>query len=165
MTKPPIRLQELRAQIGRRAKSAPEHRFWGMYVHVMKLETLETAYRQARQNNGAPGVDGQTFERIEEEGVGGFLAKLAEELREGTYRPLPYRRKEIAKEGGKVRLLSIPAVRDRVVQGALRLLLEPIFEADFSDSSYGARPGRSAHEAMDRVRAGLMTGRHRVAVS
>ena len=88
--------------------------------------------------------------------------ELAAELRAGTYRPRPYRRREIPKEGGKVRVISIPAIRDRVVQGALRLILEPIFEADFSDSSFGARPGRSAHEAIEKVRTGLRRRRHRV---
>jgi RNA-directed DNA polymerase len=162
MTKPTISLQELRAKIGHRAKSAPAHRFWGLYVHLVKLDTLEAAYLEAKRNRGAPGADGETFEAIEERGRDGFLSELAAELRTGTYRPGPYRRREIPKEGGKVRVISIPAIRDRVVQGALRLLLEPIFEADFSDSSYGARPGRSAHQAIERVRLGLRQRRHRV---
>ena len=94
--------------------------------------------------------------------MGEFLGELSAELRAGTYRPRPYRRREIPKEGGKVRVISIPAIRDRVVQGALRLIVEPIFEADFSDSSFGARPGRSAHEAIEKVRTGLRRRRHRV---
>jgi RNA-directed DNA polymerase len=162
MTKPTINLQELRVKIGQRAKSAPLHRFWGMHVHVVKLETLEAAYLEAKRNRGAPGSDGETFEQIEERGRREFLAELVTELRSGTYRPRPYRKKEIPKEGGKVRVISIPAIRDRVVQGAIRLILEPIFEADFSDSSFGARPGRSAHEALDRVREGLLRRQHRV---
>ena len=162
MTKPTISLQELRARIGHRAKSAPAHRFWGLHVHLTKLEMLEAAYLDAKRNSGAPGSDQETFEQIEERGRGEFLAELAAELREGTYRPRPYRRREIPKEGGKVRVISIPTIRDRVVQGALRLVLEPIFEADFSDSSYGARPGRSAHEAIEKVRKGLRQRRHRV---
>lgn len=155
MTKPTISLQELRAKIGHRAKSAPAHRFWGMHVHLVKLDTLEAAYLEAKRNGGAPGTDGETFESIEARGRGEFLAELAAELRTDTYHPRPYRRREIPKEGGKVRVISIPTVRDRVVQGALRLILEPIFEADFSDSSFGARPRRSAHQAIERVRAGL----------
>jgi RNA-directed DNA polymerase len=155
MTKPTISLQELRAKIGHRAKSAPAHRFWGMHVHLMKLDTLEAAYLEAKRNGGAPGTDGETFESIEARGRGEFLAELVAELHADTYRPRPYRRREIPKEGGKVRVISIPTVRDRVVQGALRLILEPIFEADFSDSSFGARPRRSAHQAIERVRAGL----------
>ena len=162
MTKPTISLQELRATIGHRAKSVPAHRFWGLHVHVVKLDTLEASYLEAKRNNGAPGSDGETFERIEERGRGEFLLDLAAELRAGTYRPKPYRRREIPKEGGKVRVISIPAIRDRVVQGALRLIMEPIFEADFSDSSFGARPGRSAHEAIEKVRTGLRRRRHRV---
>jgi RNA-directed DNA polymerase len=155
MTKPTISLQELRAKIGHRAKSAPAHRFWGMHVHLVKLDTLEAAYLEAKRNGGAPGTDGETFESIEARGRSKFLAELAAELHADTYRPRPYRRREIPKEGGKVRVISIPTVRDRVVQGALRLILEPIFEADFSDSSFGARPRRSAHQAIERVRAGL----------
>lgn len=162
MTKPTTNLQELRGKIGQRAKSAPLHRFWGMYVHVVKPETLEVAYLEAKRNGGAPGSDGETFEQIEERGRSEFLAELATELRSGTYRPRPHRKKEIPKEGGKVRVLSIPAIRDRVAQGALRLILEPIFEADFSDSSFGARPGRSAHGALDRVREGPLRRQHRV---
>jgi len=143
MTKPTISLQALRAAIGHRAKSVPAHRFWGMHVHLTKIDTLEAAYLEAKRNGGAPGSDGETFEQIEERGRQEFLRELAAEVREGTYRPQPYRRKEIPKEGGKVRVISIPTIRDRVVQGALRLILEPIFEVDFSESSYGARPGRS----------------------
>ena len=162
MTKPTISLQELRAKIGHRAKSAPAHRFWGLHVHLVKLDTLEAAYLEAKRNGGAPGSDGETFESIEERGCGELLTELAAELRTGTYRPRPYRRREIPKEGGKVRVISIPAIRDRVVQGALRLVLEPIFEADFSDSSFGARPRRSAHQAIEKVRTGLRQRRHRV---
>src|ERR1019366_5961663 len=162
MTKPTISLQELRAKIGQRAKSAPAHRFWGLHVHIMKLDTLEAAYLEAKRNGGAPGSDDETFEAIEAQGRGEFLAKLAEELRTDAYHPRPYRRREIPKEGGKVRVISIPAIRDRVVQGALRLILEPIFEADFSGSSFGARPGRSAHQAIEKVRTGLRQRRHRV---
>ncbi len=119
MTKPTITLQELRATIGHRAKSTPTHRFWGLHVHVVKLETLDAAYQEAKRNNGAPGSDGETFERIEARGRGEFLRDLAADLRAGTYRPRPYRRREIPKEGGKVSVISIPAIRDRVVQGAL----------------------------------------------
>ena len=162
MIKPTIDLQELRERIGHRAKSAPTHRFWGMFVHIVKRTTLEAAYLEAKRNRGAPGSDGETFKQIEAAGRGEFLSELAAELRHGTYRPRPYRRREIPKEGGRTRTISIPAIRDRVVQGAIRLILEPIFEADFSDSSYGARPGRSAHQAIGLVRQGLHQRRHRV---
>jgi len=136
------------------------HRFWGVHVHLTKIDTLEAAYLEAKRNGGAPGADGMTFESIEEAGRGEFLAELAKELREGSYRPRPYRRREIPKEGGKVRVISIPAIRDRVVQGALKLILEPIFEADFSLHSYGARPDRSAHQAVDEVRKGMNHLKH-----
>jgi RNA-directed DNA polymerase len=133
-----------------------------LYVHLVKPETIETAYLEAKRNGGAPGSDGETFKAIEERGRAGFLTELAAELRSGTYRPRPYRRREIPKEGGKVRVISIPAIRDRVVQGALRLILEPIFEADFSRHSFGARPGRSAHDAIGEVRSGLIYQKHLV---
>ena len=162
MTKPTMTTQELQRRIGHRAKSAPEHRFWGLHVHLVKPSTLETAYLEAKRNGGAPGSDGETFKAIEARGRGEFLVDLASELRAGTYTPRSYRRREIPKEGGKVRVISIPTIRDRVVQGALRLLLEPIFEADFSRHSYGARPGRSAHDAIGEVRSGLIWKKHLV---
>ena len=115
MIKPTLSLQELRAKIGHWAKSTPTHRFWGMYVHLLKRETLEAAYLEARRKGGAPGEDDETFERIEEAGREEFLARIAEELRTGTYRPWPYHRREIPKEEGKVRVISIPSIRDRTV--------------------------------------------------
>ena len=152
MIKAPICLQDLRKRIYIKAKANPEWRFWGLYVHVCKLETLQEAYQMAKANNGAPGTDGVTFQVIEESGAEGFLRQIRDELVNNTYRPLPVRKKEIPKDGGKkVRVLSIPAIRDRVVQGALKLILEPIFEADFQPGSYGYRPKRTAHEAVLRV--------------
>jgi RNA-directed DNA polymerase len=115
------------------------------------METLRQAYALAKENDGAPGVDGVTFEAIEEHGVEAFLEQIRDELVQRTYKPLPARRQEIPKEVGKVRVLSIPAIRDRVVQGALKLILEPIFEADFQPGSFGYRPKKSAQEAVDRV--------------
>ena len=131
MTKTPISLQDLRRSLYVKAKAEPAWRFWGLYVHVCKRETIREAYEMARSNNGAPGIDGVTFEAIEESGAESFLNQLREELVTNTYRPMRARKKEIPKDGGKVRVLSIPAIRDRVVQGALKLILEPIFEADF----------------------------------
>ena len=151
MTKAPISLQDLRRSLYVKAKAEPSWRFWGLYVHVCKVETLWEAYRMARSNNGAPGIDGVTFEAIEESGPEGFLKRIRDELVSHTYRPMRVRKKEIPKDGGKVRVLSIPAIRDRVVQGALKLILEPIFEADFQPGSYGYRPKRTAHEAVARV--------------
>src|SRR5439155_1705868 len=136
---------------------------WGLYVHVGKLETLRAAYEIAKKNNGAPGIDGVTFEAIEEAGVERFLVELRDALVTRTYRPLRNRRVEIPKDGGKkVRVLGIPAIRDRVVQGALKLILEPIFEADFHEGSYGYRPKRSAHGAIARVAKAIVQGKTRV---
>jgi len=151
MIKPSIGLQELRRKIYLKAKSEKTWRFWGLYVHVCKMETLRQAYKMTKKNNGAPGIDGVTFEAIEEAGLDDFLSKIRDELVSGTYQPMGNRIKEIPKGGGKVRVLGIPAIRDRVVQGALRLIIEPIFEADFQDGSYGYRPRRRAHEAVSRV--------------
>src|SRR3954453_20652998 len=151
MRKAPISLQDLRRSLYVKAKAETSWRFWGLYVHVCKMETLNEAYRMARSNDGAPGIDGVTFEAIEESGAEGFLRQIREELVSNTYRPMLARKKEIPKDGGKVRVLSIPAIRDRVVQGALKLILEPIFEADFQAGSYGYRPKRTAHEAIARV--------------
>src|SRR5437660_910024 len=123
-------LQDLRRRLYDKAKSETSWRFWGLYVHVCKMETLHKAYALAEDNDGAPGVDGVTFAAIEAQGVDAFLGQIRGELIERTYKPLPARRQEIPKDGGKVRVLSIPAIRDRVVQGALKLILEPIFEAD-----------------------------------
>jgi RNA-directed DNA polymerase len=157
-----IQLQELRERIGEKAKAEPQHRFWGLYTHVSKPEVLREAYRLARKNNGAPGIDGVTFREIEAGGLERWLDDIGRELRERTYRPLPCRQVTIPKDGKKVRLLKIPAIRDRVVQGALRLIIEPIFEADFQPGSYGYRPGRSAHEALERVYQGLSKTLHHV---
>jgi RNA-directed DNA polymerase len=162
MTTAPISLQDLQRRIYAKAKAEPSWRFWGLYVHVGKLETLRTAYAAAKANNGAPGIDGVTFDTIEASGVEGFLQQLRDELVSRTYRPLRCRRKAIPKEGNKVRLLSIPAIRDRVVQGALKCLLEPIFEADFQPGSYGYRPKRSAHQAVDRVAEAIVQNKTRV---
>jgi RNA-directed DNA polymerase len=151
MTKAPISLQDLRKSLYVKAKAEPTWRFWGLYVHVCKMETLHEAYRMAKKNDGAPGIDGVTFAAIEEGGVESYLKQIRDELVTHTYRPMRARKKEIPKDGAKVRVLSIPAIRDRVVQGALKLILEPIFEADFQPGSYGYRPNRTAHQAVNRV--------------
>jgi RNA-directed DNA polymerase len=152
MTKTPISLQDLRRSLYVKAKSESTWRFWGLYVHVCKMEILQEAYQMAKKNNGAPGIDGVTFGAIEGNGVERFLKQIQNELVHQTYRPMAVRKKEIPKDGGnKVRVLSIPCIRDRVVQGALKLILEPIFEADFQPGSYGYRPKRTAHEAVNRV--------------
>jgi RNA-directed DNA polymerase len=162
MIKAPINLQDLRRSLYVKAKAEPAWRFWGLYIHVCKMETLHEAYRMAKSNNGAPGMDGVTFEAIEESGEEGFLKQIRDELVTHTYRPMQARRKEIPKDGGKVRVLSIPAIRDRVVQGAMKLILEPIFEADFKSGSYGYRPKRTAHQAVNRVAQAIVEEKTRV---
>jgi len=162
MIKASICLQDLRRRIYVKAKAEPSWRFWGLYVHVCKMETLLTAYAMAKANDGAPGIDGVTFEDIEAQGVAIVLGQIQDELVGGTYVPLPARKQEIPKDGGKVRTLSIPAIRDRVVQGALKLILEPIFEADFQDGSFGYRPKRAAREALDRVATAIAQCKTRV---
>jgi RNA-directed DNA polymerase len=113
MTKAPICLQDLRRSLYVKAKAEPTWRFWGLYVHVCKTETLHEAYQTAKKNDGAPGIDGVTFDAIEEGGVESFLQQIKDELVSNTYRPMRVRKKEIPKDGGKVRILSIPAIRDR----------------------------------------------------
>jgi group II intron reverse transcriptase/maturase len=156
MTKAPGSLQDLRRRIYRKAKSEKTHRFWGLFVHVTKIETLMEAYRQAKRNGGAPGIDGVSFADIEDAGLASFMASLSEDLRTGRYQPQPNRRVEIPKDNGKVRVLQIPCIRDRVVQGALKLILEAIFEADFCPNSYGFRPKRSPHRALAEVRRSVL---------
>ena len=162
MIKAPVSLQDLRRRIYVKAKADKAWRFWGLYVHVCKMETLYEAYELAKKNKGAPGIDGVTFKAIEDRGVDAFLEQIRGELVSRTYRPMRNRHKEIPKDGGKVRLLSIPAIRDRVVQGALKLILEPIFEADFQPGSFGYRPKRTAHEAVKRVAVAISKWKTRV---
>src|SRR3982750_4449742 len=163
MTKAPDILQDLRRNLYVKAEGERTRGFGGLYVHVGKTETIYEAYERARSNNGAPGIDGVTFEAIEESGVESFLEQIRDELVSNTYRPMRARKKEIPKDGGKkVRVLSIPAIRDRGVQGALKLILEPIFEADFQSGSYGYRPKRTAHEAVNRVAKAIVESKTRI---
>lgn len=162
MIKASIGLQDLRRRIYLKAKSEKTWRFWGLYAHVCEMETLQEAYRLAKANNGAPGIDGVAFEAIEQTGLEAFLEQICSELVSGTYRPMRNRRKEIPKDNGKVRVLGIPSIRDRVVQGALKLILEPIFEADFQEGSYAYRPKRTAHEAINRVAEAVVHNKTRV---
>jgi RNA-directed DNA polymerase len=162
MIKASISLQDLRRKMYLKAKADKAWRFWGLYVHVCKMETLQEAYRLAKKNNGTPGIDGVTFEAIEEKGVQAFLEQIAEELVSGTYQPMRNRRKEIPKGNGKVRVLGIPSIRDRVVQGALKLILEPIFEADFQEGSYEYRPKRTPHAAVNCVAEAVVQNKTQV---
>ena len=152
MIKTPSSLQELRRRIYVKGKSEPQWRFWGLYTHICKMETLYEAYKMAKRNNGASGIDGVTFKAVEaNDGLDSFLQAIREELLTETYYPIKGRHVDIPKGDGKTRKLTIPSIKDRVVQGALKLILEPIFEADFKDGSYGYRPKRQAQQALHRV--------------
>lgn len=150
--------RELQRALYRAAKASSSRRFHALYDKVYREDILRRAWGEVKANAGAAGIDGQTIEGIEEEGVEGFLAKLAEELREGRYRPQPVRRVLIPKADGRRRPLGIPTIRDRVVQAAAKVVLEPIFEADFRGCSYGFRPKRDAHQAVEQVRQGVNRG-------
>ena len=148
---PPLKVGKLQETLHAKAKSAPRYRFYALYDKVYRMDVLGYAYQCCRANDGTAGVDGQTFADIEQYGVGQWLGELAEELRKKTYRPQAVRRVYIPKPDGKQRPLGIPTIKDRVVQTAALLVLEPIFEADLQPEQYAYRPGRSALDAIQRV--------------
>lgn len=154
----PDKVRTLQRKLYQAAKDQPKRRFHQLYDHVYRADILEHAYERARANGGAPGVDGVTFEYIEAEGLAEWLTRLGQELREERYVPAPVRRVLIPKAGGGKRPLGIPTIRDRVAQTAAKLVLEPIFEADFEASAHGYRPRRSALDAVEEVHRGLCEG-------
>ncbi len=154
----PEKIETLQRKLYAKAKAEPGFRFYMLYDKVYRIDILTHAYALAKANKGSSGVDGVTFEMIEAQGVEAWLAGLAEELRARTYRPQAVRRVTIPKPGGGERPLGIPTISDRVVQTAAKLVLEPIFEADFDPEAYGYRPGRSAIDAVRRVHGHLKSG-------
>lgn len=154
----PSNIRELQIKLYRKAKNEPGYRFYMLYDKVWRKDILQHAYERARANKGAPGVDGQSFDQIESAGVEEWLTGIGEELRNKTYKPQPVRRVMIPKPGGGERPLGIPTIRDRVIQTAVKLLIEPIFEADLEPNAYGYRPKRSAQDAIQEVHEALCEG-------
>jgi retron-type reverse transcriptase len=159
----PIRIRTLQRKLYAKAKQEPAFRFYALYDKVSRADILSHAYDRVRSNRGAPGIDGVTFAAIEA-GIGkdAYLAELQVELEQKTYRADGVRRVWIPKPDGSKRPLGIPTIRDRIVQMALKLVVEPIFEADFCERSYGFRPKRSAHDAVKAVTDGLFQGKTQV---
>ena len=164
MLKTPEKIRELQRKLYQKAKQEQKFRFYLLYDKVYRLDILGHAYDLVKANKGAAGVDGQTFERIEEteRGAQEYLENLARELRTKMYKPMPVRRVYIPKADGSKRPLGIPTIKDRIVQMATKIVIEPIFEADFQENSYGFRPKRSAHQAMDDIKNHLWAGRTQV---
>lgn len=154
----PGKIRDLQIKLYRKAKNEPGYRFYMLYDKIYREDILAHAYELVRCNQGAPGVDGQTFEEIESRGLAEWLTGIRQELRNQTYQPQPVRRVRIPKPGGGERPLGIPTIRDRVVQTAAKLVIEPVFEADLEPNAYGYRPKRSAQDAIRKVHGLLCEG-------
>jgi RNA-directed DNA polymerase len=159
----PDKIRTLQRKLYAKAKQEPAYRFYALYDKISREDILSHAWRLVRSNGGSPGVDGIRFEDIEDaEGVASYLRDLARDLKEKTYRAQPVRRVMIPKADGSLRPLGIPTIRDRIAQMATKLVIEPIFEADFCEHSYGFRPQRSAHDALDDIANTLWAGHTQV---
>ena len=159
----PNTIRTLQRKLYAKAKQEPAYRFYALYDKISRAEVLAHAWHLVRANRGSPGVDGISFEAIEcGIGIEAFLRELAQDLKDKTYRAQPVRRVMIPKADGTLRPLGIPSVRDRVGQMAVKLIIEPIFEADFCAHSYGFRPKRSAHDAVDDIANALWAGHTQV---
>ena len=159
-----LKVSRLRMKLSQKAKLEPQFRFYALYDRIYRFDVLQAAWSLIRKSKTSPGVDGVTYADIEnsERGIHAWLQELQESLRNKSYRPSAVRRVHIPKPDGRTRPLGIPTIKDRVVQMAALLILEPIFEADFLDSSFGFRPGRKAHDALDAIRENLDRGKREV---
>jgi RNA-directed DNA polymerase len=149
-------------KLGQKAKREPKFRFYTLYGHLSKIDLLQEAWKIVKRNGGSAGIDNISIRDIERTGIVKFLNEVREEIRNRTYHPKPVKRVYIPKSDGKLRPLGIPTVKDRVVQAALLLLIEPIFEQDFLDCSYGFRPDRSAHQAIDAIKEAICEGKTQI---